>query len=183
LAERRHEIVAGQIHVMAGATNEHDAVVSSAIVSLGPYLRGRPCRVCTADTKARVVSGSYTSFYCPDAMAVCQPNPPHEVYQDRLVVIVEVMSPSTQRIDRNEKRDAYFAIPTLSAYVLLDTTGAPALVYQRDASGTFREAHHVGLDATIPVPAIDCELKLRDAYERVVAFERMPTDPSELPPR
>jgi hypothetical protein len=63
--------------------------------------------------------------------------------------------------------EAYTAIPSLVAYLLLEQDAAAAVVYRRDGSGFSRETYG-GLTAVIPLPEIDCTLPLVDVYEGVV---------------
>jgi Uma2 family endonuclease len=99
-------------------------------------------------------------------MVVCEPNPPESSFQDRPVVIADVISDATRRIDEGEKRDAYVTIPTLAAYLIIETDRPRVVVYRRTGSGFIAEAYE-GTDSVIPLEAIDAELPLAELYERV----------------
>jgi Uma2 family endonuclease len=99
-------------------------------------------------------------------MVVCDPNAGDETFQERPVVIAEVVSEATRRIDEGEKREAYFSIPTLAAYLLIETDRPRVVVHRRGDNGFTAEAYE-GTDATIPLEAIDAELRLSELYERV----------------
>ena len=116
--------------------------------------------------KLRVQFPTHTRFYYPDGMVVCDPNGPDDAYQDRPVVVFEVLSDATRRIDEGEKRDAYLTIPTLAAYLLIETDCPRVAVHRRTDQGFVLEAYD-GADAVIPLPAIDAELPLAELYERV----------------
>ena len=73
----------------------------------------------------------HVRFYYPDAMVVCQSNPMTDAFQDQPVVIVEVLSEGTRRLDVGEKQDAYLTIPSLTHYILLEQDSPTAVVYQR----------------------------------------------------
>jgi Uma2 family endonuclease len=81
-------------------------------------------------------------------------------------VIAEVVSDATRRIDEGEKRDAYVTIPTLTAYLIIETGRPRVVVHRRTDSGFIAEAYE-GTDAVIPLDAIDAELPLAELYERV----------------
>jgi Uma2 family endonuclease len=104
-------------------------------------------------------------------MVVCEPNGPDSVYQDRPVIVVEVLSDSTRRQDCHEKRDAYLTIPSLKAYLLVEPDEAKVSVYRRKTVGAGLEAFdaqlYSGLDAVIPLDEIEVELPLVEVYERV----------------
>ncbi len=165
-AQGKHEYVDGVVYAMVGASNVHNRVATNATVALGGQLRGKRCQTFNSDTKVRIRSPRGTRFYYPDALVVCHPNPPSDTFQDAPIVIVEVVSPSTRRTDENEKCDAYLSIDSLCVYILVQSSAPATLVYRRDDHG-FQRQTYVGLDAVIPLPEIDCELRLADLYENV----------------
>ena len=89
--------------------------------------------------KVRVQMKSHTRFYYPDATVVCDPAPPQQTWQDRPVVIVEVASESTRRVDEGEKREAYLTIPSLAVYLLVETDRPRVVAYRRVAEGSGTE--------------------------------------------
>jgi Uma2 family endonuclease len=99
-------------------------------------------------------------------MVVCETNPPDDEFQDRPVVIAEVSSVSTRRTDENEKCDAYLSIPTLAAYLLIDTERPRVVVHHRTPEGFVAQVYD-GLESKIPLDAIGTDLVLRELYERV----------------
>ncbi|HEX8341240.1 MAG TPA: Uma2 family endonuclease [Tepidisphaeraceae bacterium] len=168
LARHKHEYCAGLIYMMAGANTQHNRITTNATGTLHARLRGKLCEAFNSDAKVRIRSAGETWFYYPDAMVVCESNPPGDVVQDKPVVIVEVLSKSTRRVDEYEKREAYLTIPTLSAYLLVETTSPRVVVYERDApGGGFTPRAYEGLDATIPLDTAGIELPLAELYERV----------------
>ena len=100
--------------------------------------------------KIRVNMTTHTRFYYPDLSVICRSNPQDESFQDEPVVLVEVLSRSTRRIDEGEKKDAYLTIPSLGVYVLLEQEAALAVVFRRTESGFVREVYE-GMDAVIPL--------------------------------
>jgi Uma2 family endonuclease len=167
VAKEKHEYSAGRVYAMVGARNTHNRISVAMISSFGRQLRGRPCEPFNSDTKVRVRMPTHTRFYYPDGMIVCDPNSGRDSFQDQPVVIAEVISESTRRIDEGEKRDAYLTIPTLSTYLLIESTSPRVLVYQADGAGGFHEAAYAGLDAVVPLPAVGISLALSELYERV----------------
>ena len=115
----KHEYLGGILHAMAGAGNQHNDIVVNITSALHARLRGRPCRPYNSDTKVRLRLGSQIRYDYPDASVVCRPNPPEDSFYDEPVVIVEVLSPSTRRIDMTEKQEAYLTIPSLLVYLLV----------------------------------------------------------------
>ena len=162
----KHEYTGGYVYAMAGARNVHNTIAGAFFGALYAKLRGRPCQPFNSDTKVRVRLPTHTRFYYPDGMIICEPNPADDTFQDRPVVVAEVVSDATRRIDEGEKREAYLTIPTLSTYLLIETDRPRVVVHQRTDSG-FVASLYEGMDAVIPLEAIDASLALADLYERV----------------
>lgn len=165
-AKRKHEFVDGFVYAMAGGTVTHNRIASHAIGLLFSQLREHRCEVFNSDMKIRVRHNLSTRFYYPDASVVCTPNLPTDSFHDAPVVIIEVVSESTRRVDEYEKREAYLSIDSLRCYMLVEQSTAAALVYRRADDGFERESH-VGMDAIIPLPEIECQIALADLYRNV----------------
>jgi Uma2 family endonuclease len=166
VSDVKHEYLGGYVSAMAGARTVHNRVAMSWALAIGRQLRGKPCEPFNSDMKVRIRFATHTRFYYPDGMVVCEPNAPEDTYQDRPVIIAEVVSEGTRRLDELEKREAYLTIPTLMAYLVVETDRARVVVHRRTDSGFEAEAYE-GLDAVIPLEAIEAELPLAELYERV----------------
>lgn len=162
----KHEYSEGYVYDRAEVKTLHNRIAMSCLLALGQQLVGKNCEAFNSDMKVRVQLPSHTRFYYPDGMVVCEPNPPESSFQDRPVVIVEVVSETTRRIDEGEKREAYLSISTLAAYLLVETDQPRVVVYRRASQGFVPEAYE-GLEAVIPLEQVDLELALRDVYDRV----------------
>jgi len=165
VSEIKHEYLAGVVYAMAGARNAHAIITMNLTSALHARLRGRPCQPFGSDTKIRVQLPTHVRFYYPDASVVCQPNPQDDTFQDHPVVICEVLSRSTRRIDEGEKKDAYLTIPSLRVYALVEQETARVVVYRRTGNDFVPEVHE-GQTAVIPLPEIDAELPLAEIYAR-----------------
>lgn len=181
-ARQKHEYSGGRVYMMAGASNLHNGISVALILALGTRLRGQRCQPFNSDTKVRVRLGADTRFYYPDGMVVCEANPPTDSFQDRPVVIAEVVSPATRRIDEGEKLDAYLTISSLRNYLLIEAASPRVIVYER-AGDRFVPHVYEGLDAAVPLDAIGVELPLAELYERIdfslMDAEREPGDEDE----
>jgi len=163
----RHEYLDGVVYAMAGARNVHNAIASNWLVAMGSQLREGPCQAFNSDTKVRIRLAGQTRFYYPDGMVVCQPNPADDTFQDNPVVVLEVLSEGIRRTDEGEKKDAYLTIPTLSAYLLVETDRPRVVVYRRAADGGFTPEVYEGMPSSVSFDDIGCTLKLADLYARV----------------
>ncbi len=102
------------------------------------------------------------SFYYPDVSVTCKPNADSETFQDNPVLIIEVLSETTRRLDDSEKRDAYLTIPSLRHYLLLEQHAIGGVLYSRDDS--WNRQVYADPEATLTFREIDAPLLLRDAY-------------------
>lgn len=161
----KHEYLGGTVHAMAGAKNIHNEIVGNVFLALGVRLRGKKCRPYNSDTKVRVRLPNQLRFYYPDVQVVCDSNHRDESFQDRPVVIVEVLSESTRRVDEHEKLEAYQTIPTLEVYIIVDSTLACVTVFRRTPTGFVGEVFK-GLEGSIRLECIGIELPLAEVYDR-----------------
>ena len=102
----KHEYLGGVVYAMAGARNAHNLIATNAVGALYARLRGKPCRPFNSDTKIRIRLPTQARFYYPDVSVVCRPNPQTDSFQDEPVVLFEVLSRRTRRVDEGEKKDA-----------------------------------------------------------------------------
>ncbi len=159
----KHEYIGGTLHAMAGAGNRHHTIADNITGELRTRLKGRPFN---SDTKVHIRLPTHTRYYYPDALVVCRSNPETDSFQDDPVVVVEVLSDSTRRLDDGEKRDGYLTIPSLRVYLLVEQDEAAVIVYRRTEQGFVREVY-VGRDAVLQLPEIGIELPLAEIYERI----------------
>lgn len=163
----KHEYLGGTVHAMAGATIRHNNIAGNCFGSLHGQLRGKSCQPYNSDTKVRIQYSDHTRLYYPDAMVVCESNPDTLHYQDRPVVIVEVLSDSTRRTDIGEKRDAYLTLPSLKVLIFVEPNTPSVTVHRRQPGGDFMAERFHERDAVIPLPEIEASLPLAELYERV----------------
>ena len=163
----KREFFDGLVFEMTEFTNRLNEISGNALGQVYTQLRGKPCKPCNSDTKVRIRLITGTRFYYPDAFVVCHPNPPDDHFHDAPVVILEVTSPSTRRIDLAEKKDAYLAIPSLMVYLVAESTEPVVQVYRRSPNGDFHRELSIGLEAIIPLPEIGVSLALADLYEGI----------------
>ena len=111
----RHELVDGYLYAMTGASERHEQLSMNLAAALSVHLRGGACRVYKSDLKIAVGN----DFYYPDVFVSCGEANPDGYSRSDPVMIAEVLSPSTQRNDRGDKRLAYESLPSLREYVLI----------------------------------------------------------------
>lgn len=128
----------GEILAMGGGTRKHSRLATAFIGELYALLAGRPCEVHGPDQRIRVLATDH-SFY-PDLSVVCghvavDPNDKEAITNPLL--IVEVLSKSTERYDREEKSEHYRKIPSLREYILASQKQASVEHYVRNEDGSW----------------------------------------------
>ena len=161
----KHEFWDGQIYAMAGATPKHNDIALNVASSLKVQLRGKSCVPRASDQ--RVKAGTLQTY--PDVVVACRPlqyDPNNANTLIDAVVIVEVLSRSTQSTDRNAKFDAYKQLPSLCHYLLVAQTPFDVVHHFRDdkiwRSETLTDAADI-----VRLTAINCQLSLDEIYEDV----------------
>lgn len=176
ISDRRHEYAAGTVYAMAGANRRHNTIISNIHFAWRLRLRGLDCQVYTESVKLRVHWGREDYFYYPDVMVVCDAtDKASQVYCERPCVLVEVLSASTARIDREEKLRAYTTLPSLQAYVLVAQTAPHVTIYRRENGWQGETVTDLNALAAIScgADAADLSLTLSDIYEDVEFAPRL----------
>jgi Uma2 family endonuclease len=167
VSEIKHEYLGGVVHAMAGAKLRHNRAVGNVFLSFGNQLRGKGCQPFNSDTKVKIVLPAQIRFYYPDVQVVCESLGDDETFQDKPIVVVEVLSDSTKRIDMGEKREAYLAIPSLRVLIIADPVRPWVQVDRRGRIGGFTQEQYRSLEEEIPLPEIEGSLPLKEIYEGV----------------
>jgi len=163
-SEIRHEYVGGRIYAMVGASDRHNLINLALASRLYQTLRGSGCQVFTSDMKVHLSIAGDDIFYYPDIMVSCREDDRATYYREHPVLIVEVLSESTERLDRREKFLAYRQLPSLQEYVLLSQDRIEATVFRR-AQGWQPEILREG-DALKLTP-VEFVIAMTEVYEAV----------------
>lgn len=166
LSQERHEYIDGWTRGMSGANVRHNQVSGQLFGILFLQLQQRKCRPYHLDMKVRVRNEGTTWFYYPDVCVVCESNDPTDAYQDRPVLIAEVLSRSTRSIDFDEKMTAYLLIPSLHYYLRVEQDKVLVTLMRRTPQGFLRETFE-GLHSVIDLPVLECRPQLSDLYRGI----------------
>ncbi len=165
LSDEKHEYLNGVVYMMAGGSAGHDRIATNVVRILGNQLSGKPCEAFSADTRVRVRSEVGEFYYYPDVTVDCSGRANDSKYSEKPVVVFEVLSPSTERVDRVEKLQNYQRIPSLEAYVIIDQHRIAVTVYRREGA-TWVTEFFAEKEASLALACIECELPLAAIYER-----------------
>jgi Uma2 family endonuclease len=158
--DTRYEYIDGHVYAMAGGTANHDIIKSNIQRILWHLLRGSKCRVYSSDMKVFV---SETRYFHPDVIVSCDPRDRGTVkaiQSPRLVV--EVLSPSTERTDRTWKLKNYRAHPTIEEYVLADSQSLKIEIYHKEQNRWIYDAFEN--DEEVTFNSLGVHFLLTDAY-------------------
>jgi Uma2 family endonuclease len=164
-APTKHEYVDGELREMSGARRPHVLIAGNVHLIFGNALRRKPYEVYDADMRIRIPDGPY---YYPDVTVAPSPPDLEDDHVDTLLnplVLVEVLSPSTEEIDRGEKLDNYRRIPSLADYLMVAQDQVRVDHYRRSGKG-WQLRVYKSLTDRVPFPDFGCELPLAEIYDR-----------------
>lgn len=164
----KHELINNVILEKIGESRTHNLINSNILSNLHIQLRETDCEVYASLMRVQVDErGTYTY---PDVVVVCgDPQFTEETHVDTLTnptVLIEVLSPSTELIDRSAKLAQYQKLPSVQSYLLVSQENPRIESYHRQTDGwryTVTSEHENNLE----LPSINCELRLTDVYTRV----------------
>jgi Uma2 family endonuclease len=167
-AERKSEYFQGEMFAMAGASLAHVVIVGNLGRELGNRLEAGPCSVYSSDLRLRVAPNGLFTY--PDVMVI-RGDPQFADNRGDTVVnpvlIVEVLSESTQAYDRGKKFEQYRTLPSLREYLLVAQDAPRIEQWIRQPDDNWLRADISGGDATIQLVSVDCLLPLARIYNKV----------------
>lgn len=161
----RHEYIAGEIHAMSGRSVAHNRIAGNIFSHLRTKLRRGPCQVFINDFKVRLEVARDEFFYYPDVVVSCHPESIESYFLRSPTLVVEVLSPSTEAIDRREKHTHYRQAPTLEEYVLVAQDRRELTIFRR-ATGWQGEVF-TAADSLVEFHSVKQSLTLAEVYEDV----------------
>ena len=168
-SETKSEYFAGEMFAMVGASRRHNLIAANIIRSLGNQLLERPCNVYPSDMRVKVsATGKYTY---PDVSVACDPEQFDDAENDTLlnpVVIIEVLSDSTEAYDRGKKFEQYQQIESLTEYLLVAQEPYRVEQYVRQGGRDWRYSEYHSGDDVLRLNSVGCELSLKDVYAKIV---------------
>jgi Uma2 family endonuclease len=168
LAPSKSEYHQGKVVAMAGATRIHNQIAGNIYASLRTQLKGRRCRNYISDMRVSVRGGE--RYLYPDGVVTCGPEHYEESKQDSLMnplVIIEVLSPSTEAYDRGDKFLYYQSIPSFREYVLVSQAPRRIEVFRKQPDGSWLYQSYPFTPPPVILESIDCTLTPDDVHAMV----------------
>jgi len=160
----RHEYVDGQMYAMASASDRHNRIALNLASRLNDHLNSGPCEVFIAAMKVIV---DPVVYYYPDVVVTCDPPSGDPYVRTQPHLIIEVVSPSTERIDRHEKAFAYRRVPSLQEYILVLQDRMQVEVYRRPSGDEWTREIFAQPEEQVHFTSVGLTLRVRDMYRNV----------------
>jgi Uma2 family endonuclease len=160
----KHEYVGGEVHAMAGTSDNHNRIAGNLYTVLSSHLSDSACEPFFGEIKVRVTS---KVFYYFDVLVSCVESPDNPYFRNAPILIIEVTSPLTERIDRREKLLFYLQIPSLQEYVIVDQHKMNVEVHRRQPNGIWITYYFDESDDEIEFASVELTLPITEIYRRV----------------
>jgi len=164
----KHEYWSGETLEMVGASFPHNLIIGNLVGELRQKLRETRCQVCPSDLRVQLPPGD--KYVYPDVSVICdEPRFADEELDTLLnpLIMVEVLSDSTEAHDRGAKAEAYRQIPSLQEYLLIAQDRRHVEKYARGQDGSWLLTEASGEAGVIHLESVDCELPLAEVYHKV----------------
>lgn len=162
--DARYEYINGRVYAMAGATPNHNRLGGKLYRILEDHLTSGPCHAFIGEVYVQV---NERDKVLPDVTVTCDVSD----YRDdnRIIrsphLIIEVLSPSTERTDRTEKFFAYTRLPSLQEYVLVSQKHREVEVY-RKIDGWVQ--HLYGPGDEVELTSLDITFSIDELYRALL---------------
>ena len=166
LADVRHEYFDGQVQAMSGASDRHNEIALDIASRIKSRLKGGPCKVFLLDMKLELKNEGKTYYYYPDVFVTCsEEDAQSSLIKRHPVLVIEVLSPSTWRVDRGEKLHNYKQLPSLSEIVFI-AQDWPEVIFHRRSNHW--EPEHFGQPGDeLHLESIGSDLTLAEIYASI----------------
>lgn len=164
-ASTKHELWNGEVFARTGGTLAHAKLIARMITQLSNALHDRDCEVYSSEAKVRIPSSR--GFVYPDVSVVCGPVQTYQDSDDILqnpVLVIEVLSPSTERFDRSDKFGGYRSLPSLVDYGLVAQDSPQIEIYTRQPDGSWTLRIYDDAHPRVVLPSVEAEVSLTELY-------------------
>jgi len=164
LAETKSEFHDGEMFAMSGGSPNH-SFITGEMIGLLRSQKPEGCRVFTSDLRIKIAAtGLYTY---PDCGVICgEPElagDPQDVLLNP-VLIVEVLSPSTEAYDRGKKFEAYRSIPSFREYLIVHQDRRHVEHYSRQDDGSWLLREYSGAESSVAIRRLGMRIPLGELY-------------------
>ncbi|MBV5301750.1 MAG: Uma2 family endonuclease [Methylococcales bacterium] len=160
ISDVKHEYINGEVYAMAGASRSHNILTGNVWSAFMAHLDGTRCISFSSDMKVNIDN----QFFYPDVLVTCDDDLGDDYYTKAPIILVEVLSKSTRKMDKSFKLAAYKTIPSLLEYVLIEQEFAEIEICRRHSHWS---STHYFLGDDVHFESIDLTLSVEAIYRRV----------------
>jgi Uma2 family endonuclease len=164
-SEVKHEFVEGQLIEMPGEKRIANRIAGSIYALLLRLLNHKVFEIYIQDVKLSTVKNKRYRY--PDVMVVPVIDDENDDMVHQAVLIAEVLSPSTEKTDRNDKLKEYSKIPSLQYYLLVSQDETVIELYKRNGN-IFEYSFYTEKTDVIDLPFFEIKLTLDDVYKNIL---------------
>lgn len=158
----RHEYFRGEVFAMVGGRRTHERIIANLVRRMGNHLDASPCQVFGAGLKLEIADN--TILY-PDLMVTCdRADLSAATAIHAPILVIEVLSPSTQSYDRSQKFALYRRLASLQEYILVDPETRRIDGFRRRADGRW-VLHDMSQDEVMDCASVGCKVALADIFQ------------------
>jgi Uma2 family endonuclease len=159
----RHEFVDGALYAMAGASARHN-LIRSEVDGILANLAPSSCQVFSAEMKLLIKTNDAERYYYPDVFVSCDPSDRDAYVRRSASLVVEILSPTTERIDRTEKFEAYKLVPSVIEYALFSQDAMELELFRRR---TMWQREFYQGEMTVTLESLAATMNISTFYRRV----------------
>lgn len=159
-----YEFVDGKVFAMTGSTLTHNDISVNILTTLHQQVRAQGCRINIADAKVQVTPSSYRY---PDLVVSCAQEDTRAIQAiSKPKIIIAVLSPSTEALDRGDKFKEYRSLDSLAEYVLVSSNQINVEIYRRGEGRMWLYTAYQEGDI-VKLESLGLEFPIMLFYERV----------------
>lgn len=167
-SELRHEYIDGEVLAMTGGSRKHNRIAGNVLRALGERLDEKGCELYINDVRVKIQDTG--AYMYPDVVIVCGEEDVDDYRGEHLlnpIILIEVLSESTESYDRGMKWAHYKRIQSLQEYLVVSQSHPYVEQYTRLEDNSWRYVTYEGLDDTIDLSSVALELSMRALYRKV----------------
>ena len=167
--DQKYEYIDGYMYALAGGSGNHSLIISNTHIIIGVHLAHSPCATLTEMTLK-----IHNACFLADVMVTCNEMDIEEnkTYMEFPKLVIEVLSPSTEKVDRKEKLLRYLDCPSIQEYVLISQDMILVEVFVRkDLEWRYRK--YISGE-NVELKSIGLIFPIEKLYERVILPPQKP---------
>ncbi|KOR30845.1 hypothetical protein TI05_13340 [Achromatium sp. WMS3] len=164
----KHEFIDGEVFAMAGASKKHNQIASNLVRIIGNQILHKPCSIYSSDMRVKIEKANKYAY--PDIVITCENEDFEDKEEDTLlnpIIIIEILSDSTESYDRGNKFFYYRQIDSFIEYILVSQKKFHIEKYTRQTNNSWLYSEFNIIDAQFELSLISCTISLQEVYDKV----------------